>query len=117
MTFITFLRDVIIPTLEEITGISAGNYWLNPNTVWPCEQIFYYSTSIFIKAGVQSPVYATVGAGVVNCAFTVVSVSNQHALILQRYLIMRAQIGQYDKVLLCTKLRLYYCLTLLSKSK
>lgn len=39
-------------------------------------QIFYYSTSIFMKAGVQSPVYATIGAGVVNCAFTVVSVSN-----------------------------------------
>lgn len=30
-----------------------------------------------MKAGVQSPVYATIGAGVVNCAFTVVSVSNQ----------------------------------------
>lgn len=40
----------------------------------PCVQIFYYSTSIFMKAGVQSPVYATIGAGVVNCAFTVVSV-------------------------------------------
>lgn len=39
-------------------------------------QIFYYSTSIFMKAGVESPVYATIGAGVVNCAFTVVSVSN-----------------------------------------
>lgn len=43
----------------------------------PSEQIFYYSTSIFMKAGVQSPVYATIGAGVVNCAFTVVSVSKQ----------------------------------------
>lgn len=42
----------------------------------PSEQIFYYSTSIFMKAGVQSPVYATIGAGIVNCAFTVVSVSN-----------------------------------------
>lgn len=40
----------------------------------PSGQIFYYSTSIFMKAGVQSPVYATIGAGVVNCAFTVVSV-------------------------------------------
>ena len=39
-------------------------------------QIFYYSTSIFQKAGVQSPVYATIGAGVVNCAFTVVSVGS-----------------------------------------
>lgn len=43
----------------------------------PSDQIFYYSTSIFTKAGVQSPVYATIGAGIVNCAFTVVSVSNQ----------------------------------------
>lgn len=41
----------------------------------PLVQIFYYSTSIFMEAGVQSPVYATIGAGVVNCAFTVVSVS------------------------------------------
>lgn len=41
----------------------------------PSGQIFYYSTSIFMKAGVQSPVYATIGAGVVNCAFTVVSVT------------------------------------------
>lgn len=78
-----------------------------------------------MKAGVQSPVYATIGAGVVNCAFTVVSVSNQHALIfygsapsfLQQNLGLSVQIGQHDKVLLCTKLRLYYCLTLLSKSK
>lgn len=28
-----------------------------------------------MTAGVASPVYATIGAGVVNCAFTVVSVS------------------------------------------
>lgn len=42
----------------------------------PSGQIFYYSTSIFMKAGVQSPVYATIGAGVVNCAFTVVSVTS-----------------------------------------
>lgn len=41
----------------------------------PSGQIFYYSTSIFMKAGVQSPVYATIGAGVVNCAFTIVSVT------------------------------------------
>lgn len=29
-----------------------------------------------MKAGVQNPVYATIGAGVVNCAFTIVSVSS-----------------------------------------
>lgn len=35
--------------------------------------VFYYSTDIFEKAGVSEPVYATIGAGVVNTAFTVVS--------------------------------------------
>ncbi|KPP68336.1 solute carrier family 2, facilitated glucose transporter member 1-like, partial [Scleropages formosus] len=35
--------------------------------------VFYYSTGIFEKAGVSQPVYATIGAGVVNTAFTVVS--------------------------------------------
>lgn len=39
-------------------------------------QIFYYSTLIFEKAGVEQPIYATIGAGVVNTAFTVVSVSS-----------------------------------------
>lgn len=78
-----------------------------------------------MKAGVQSPVYATIGAGVVNCAFTVVSVSNQHLLWLCSLLLTTEfsfectnhLLGQYDKVLLGTKLHLYYCLTLLSKSK
>ncbi|XP_030631086.1 solute carrier family 2, facilitated glucose transporter member 2 [Chanos chanos] len=36
--------------------------------------IFYYSTSIFHKAGVTQPVYATIGVGVVNTIFTMVSV-------------------------------------------
>uniref|UniRef100_A0A8B9HYX2 Solute carrier family 2 member 1 n=1 Tax=Astyanax mexicanus TaxID=7994 RepID=A0A8B9HYX2_ASTMX len=35
--------------------------------------VFYYSTSIFKKAGVTYPVYATIGAGIVNTVFTVVS--------------------------------------------
>ncbi|MED6288289.1 Solute carrier 2, facilitated glucose transporter member 1 [Characodon lateralis] len=35
--------------------------------------VFYYSTRIFEKAGVKQPVYATIGTGVVNTAFTVVS--------------------------------------------
>lgn len=38
-------------------------------------QVFYYSTGIFKDAGVQEPIYATIGAGVVNTIFTVVSVS------------------------------------------
>lgn len=42
---------------------------------FPCHvQVFYYSTGIFERAGVSQPVYATIGAGVVNTAFTVVSV-------------------------------------------
>ncbi|KAG9264708.1 solute carrier family 2, facilitated glucose transporter member 2 isoform X1 [Astyanax mexicanus] len=36
--------------------------------------IFYYSTSIFHNAGVAQPVYATIGVGVVNTIFTLVSV-------------------------------------------
>ena len=37
--------------------------------------MFYYSTSIFLKANIQEPVYATIGVGVVNVAFVVISVS------------------------------------------
>uniref|UniRef100_A0A9J8BYL1 Solute carrier family 2 member 2 n=1 Tax=Cyprinus carpio carpio TaxID=630221 RepID=A0A9J8BYL1_CYPCA len=36
--------------------------------------IFYYSTSIFQSAGVGQPVYATIGVGVINIIFTLVSV-------------------------------------------
>ncbi|XP_040284160.1 solute carrier family 2, facilitated glucose transporter member 2 [Bufo bufo] len=36
--------------------------------------IFYYSTSIFSKSGISQPVYATIGVGVVNTVFTIVSV-------------------------------------------
>ncbi|XP_022606701.1 solute carrier family 2, facilitated glucose transporter member 2-like [Seriola dumerili] len=37
--------------------------------------IFYYSTSIFAGAGVAQPVYATIGVGVINTVFTMVSVA------------------------------------------
>ncbi|XP_044039676.1 solute carrier family 2, facilitated glucose transporter member 4-like isoform X1 [Siniperca chuatsi] len=50
--------SILLQLSQQLSGINA---------------IFYYSTSIFMKAGVQSPIYATIGAGVVNCAFTVVS--------------------------------------------
>ncbi|KAG8445184.1 hypothetical protein GDO86_010091 [Hymenochirus boettgeri] len=36
--------------------------------------IFYYSTSIFAKAEISQPVYATIGVGVVNTIFTILSV-------------------------------------------
>lgn len=54
---------------------------MNPNEVKSTKggfrsfQVFYYSTGIFERAGVAQPVYATIGAGVVNTVFTVVSVS------------------------------------------
>ncbi|XP_061600241.1 solute carrier family 2, facilitated glucose transporter member 2 [Cololabis saira] len=37
--------------------------------------IFYYSTAIFSGAGVSQPVYATIGVGVINTVFTMVSVA------------------------------------------
>ncbi|XP_062847843.1 solute carrier family 2, facilitated glucose transporter member 3 isoform X2 [Trichomycterus rosablanca] len=35
--------------------------------------VFYYSTEIFKSAGVAEPIFATIGAGIVNTVFTVVS--------------------------------------------
>uniref|UniRef100_UPI0037E84F06 solute carrier family 2, facilitated glucose transporter member 2 n=1 Tax=Semicossyphus pulcher TaxID=241346 RepID=UPI0037E84F06 len=37
--------------------------------------IFYYSTAIFAFAGVDKPVYATIGVGAINTVFTLVSVA------------------------------------------
>ncbi|XP_013926856.1 PREDICTED: solute carrier family 2, facilitated glucose transporter member 1 [Thamnophis sirtalis] len=52
------LIAVVLQLSQQLSGINA---------------VFYYSTDIFERAGVQQPVYATIGAGVVNTAFTVVS--------------------------------------------
>ncbi|XP_061545213.1 solute carrier family 2, facilitated glucose transporter member 1 [Phycodurus eques] len=52
------LVAVVLQLSQQLSGINA---------------VFYYSTSIFEQAGVAQPVYATIGAGVVNTAFTVVS--------------------------------------------
>ncbi|XP_076848078.1 solute carrier family 2, facilitated glucose transporter member 1a [Brachyhypopomus gauderio] len=52
------LIAVMLQLSQQLSGINA---------------VFYYSTSIFEKAGVNQPVYATIGAGVVNTVFTVVS--------------------------------------------
>ncbi|XP_066450065.1 solute carrier family 2, facilitated glucose transporter member 4 isoform X2 [Eleutherodactylus coqui] len=49
---------IILQLSQQLSGINA---------------IFYYSTDIFSKAGVEQPIYATIGAGIVNTAFTVVS--------------------------------------------
>ncbi|XP_061758401.1 solute carrier family 2, facilitated glucose transporter member 1-like [Nerophis ophidion] len=49
---------VMLQLSQQLSGINA---------------VFYYSTGIFAKAGVSQPVYATIGAGVVNTAFTLLS--------------------------------------------
>ncbi|NP_001079713.1 solute carrier family 2 member 3 L homeolog [Xenopus laevis] len=49
---------IILQLSQQLSGINA---------------VFYYSTSIFEDANVPNPVYATIGAGVVNTVFTIVS--------------------------------------------
>ncbi|XP_049903385.1 solute carrier family 2, facilitated glucose transporter member 3 [Epinephelus moara] len=49
---------IVLQLSQQLSGINA---------------VFYYSTSIFKKAGVTQPIYATIGAGAVNTVFTVVS--------------------------------------------
>lgn len=49
---------IVLQLSQQLSGINA---------------IFYYSTNIFTEAKVPNPVYATIGAGVVNVVFTVVS--------------------------------------------
>ncbi|KAK2850787.1 hypothetical protein Q5P01_007063 [Channa striata] len=52
------LVAIMLQLSQQLSGINA---------------VFYYSTGIFERSGVSQPVYATIGAGVVNTAFTVVS--------------------------------------------
>ncbi|XP_016896596.1 solute carrier family 2, facilitated glucose transporter member 1-like [Cynoglossus semilaevis] len=52
------LIAVMLQLSQQLSGINA---------------VFYYSTGIFSAAGVKQPIYATIGAGVVNTVFTVVS--------------------------------------------
>ncbi|XP_035234334.1 solute carrier family 2, facilitated glucose transporter member 3 isoform X2 [Anguilla anguilla] len=49
---------IVLQLSQQLSGINA---------------VFYYSTGIFKTAGVTQPIYATIGAGVVNTVFTVVS--------------------------------------------
>ncbi|XP_068425750.1 solute carrier family 2, facilitated glucose transporter member 3 [Clinocottus analis] len=49
---------IILQLSQQLSGINA---------------VFYYSTGIFDTAGVTQPIYATIGAGVVNTVFTVIS--------------------------------------------
>nr|BAE90336.1 unnamed protein product [Macaca fascicularis] len=55
-----------------ITVATIGSFQFGYNT-GVINAVFYYSTGIFKDAGVQEPIYATIGAGVVNTIFTVVS--------------------------------------------
>ncbi|XP_058609973.1 solute carrier family 2, facilitated glucose transporter member 3a isoform X1 [Onychostoma macrolepis] len=52
------LIAVMLQLSQQLSGINA---------------VFYYSTGIFESAGVNQPIYATIGAGVVNTVFTIVS--------------------------------------------
>ncbi|XP_008583679.1 PREDICTED: solute carrier family 2, facilitated glucose transporter member 3 isoform X1 [Galeopterus variegatus] len=52
------LISIVLQLSQQLSGINA---------------VFYYSTGIFEDAGVEEPIYATIGAGVVNTVFTVVS--------------------------------------------
>nr|XP_044995662.1 solute carrier family 2, facilitated glucose transporter member 3 isoform X1 [Jaculus jaculus] len=53
------LIAIVLQLSQQLSGINA---------------VFYYSTGIFKDAGVGEPIYATIGAGVVNTVFTIVSV-------------------------------------------
>ncbi|XP_077395194.1 solute carrier family 2, facilitated glucose transporter member 2 [Festucalex cinctus] len=50
---------LMMPLSQQLSGINA---------------IFYYSTAIFSEAGISQPVYATIGVGIVNTVFTLLSV-------------------------------------------
>ncbi|KAG3292441.1 solute carrier family 2, facilitated glucose transporter member 3 [Ictidomys tridecemlineatus] len=50
------LISIVLQLSQQLSGINA---------------VFYYSTGIFKEAGVDEPIYATIGAGVVNTIFTV----------------------------------------------
>ncbi|KAM8777506.1 solute carrier family 2, facilitated glucose transporter member 3-like [Rhynchonycteris naso] len=52
------LISIMLQLAQQLSGINA---------------VFYYSTGIFKDAGVEEPIYATIGAGVVNTIFTIVS--------------------------------------------
>ncbi|XP_053216601.1 solute carrier family 2, facilitated glucose transporter member 4 isoform X1 [Podarcis raffonei] len=53
------LIAVVLQLSQQLSGVNA---------------IFYYSTDIFKKAGLDKPIFATIGAGAVNTVFTIVSV-------------------------------------------
>ncbi|CAM4610745.1 solute carrier family 2, facilitated glucose transporter member 2 isoform X1 [Caretta caretta] len=59
----SYRQPVIVALMVQISQQFSG-----------INAIFYYSTNIFVRAGVDQPVYATIGVGVVNTVFTVIAV-------------------------------------------
>ncbi|XP_072904887.1 solute carrier family 2, facilitated glucose transporter member 4-like isoform X2 [Hemitrygon akajei] len=49
---------VMLQLSQQLSGVNA---------------VFYYSTSIFIGMGIEHPVYITIGVGIINTVFTVLS--------------------------------------------
>uniref|UniRef100_A0A2K5E0Z4 Major facilitator superfamily (MFS) profile domain-containing protein n=1 Tax=Aotus nancymaae TaxID=37293 RepID=A0A2K5E0Z4_AOTNA len=62
--------------IAAITVATIGSFQFGYNTgvinLSRTSAVFYYSTGIFKDAGVQEPIYATIGTGMVNTVFTVV---------------------------------------------
>uniref|UniRef100_UPI00358F66EF solute carrier family 2, facilitated glucose transporter member 1-like isoform X2 n=1 Tax=Myxine glutinosa TaxID=7769 RepID=UPI00358F66EF len=50
--------SLLVHASQQLSGINA---------------VFYYSTAIFLKAEIQEPVYATIGVGLVNLVFVLLS--------------------------------------------
>ncbi|TNN28207.1 Solute carrier family 2, facilitated glucose transporter member 3 [Liparis tanakae] len=70
------LIAVMLQLSQQLSGINAVSNThpaIHTYTNHTQHRVFYYSTGIFQSAGVKQPIYATIGAGVVNTIFTVVS--------------------------------------------
>ncbi|KAI3357340.1 hypothetical protein L3Q82_015486 [Scortum barcoo] len=70
-----YRQPIFVAIMLQLFPAAVGNQRSESKScdVIDCDHVFYYSTGIFERAGVSQPVYATIGAGVVNTAFTVVS--------------------------------------------
>lgn len=66
------LEHIYLTIIINKVHLNPGFFLFHPLRV---SQVFYYSTGIFQSAGVKKPIFATIGAGIVNTIFTVVSVS------------------------------------------
>lgn len=73
--FLSFYNNVCVISPSFGWSLSCLPVYLYTCLPVSLLQIFYYSTAIFERAGVTQPVYATIGVGVINLVFTLVSVS------------------------------------------